>query len=54
MRLKPAQILRSAEISLSTSPRYDPALTGVRDIMALVTSLGFTPGLVTAEEGLEA
>ena len=34
--------------------RYDPALTGVRDIMALVTSLGFTPGLVTAEEGLEA
>merc|ERR1719410_1081597 len=34
--------------------RYDPALTGVRDIMALVTSLGFTPGLVTPEEGLEA
>ena len=39
---------------LSASPRYDPALTGVRDIMAMVTSLGFTPGLVTAEEGLEA
>ena len=52
MRLKSTEIC--LDINRHTSPRYDPALTGVRNIMALVTSLGFTPGLVTAEEGLEA
>ena len=48
--------VREVSVALATERgrvKYDSAVTGVRDILGLVTSLGFTAVIVSKEDRLE-